>query len=61
MMKNKRKINLPVIAESAKESLVLTMNYRSYYSYVESKFYQTSRIICAEFHKPIYLKISDDK
>ncbi len=60
-MKNKRKINLPVIAEAAKENLVLTMNKRSYYKYVESKFYQTSRTICGDPDKPIYLKTSDDK
>ncbi|KIA99558.1 hypothetical protein OA93_05205 [Flavobacterium sp. KMS] len=60
-MKNKRKISLPVIAEPAKEDLVLKMNYKSYYKYVESKFYQTSKIICSEFDKPIYLKNSDDR
>ncbi|KFF10020.1 hypothetical protein B0A62_13975 [Flavobacterium hydatis] len=60
-MKNKQKISLPVIAESAKESLILTMNYKTYYKYVESKFYQTSKIICNEFDKPVYLKNSNDK
>jgi hypothetical protein len=60
-MKNKRKISLPVIAEPAKENLVLKTNYKSYYKYVESRFYQTSKVTCSEFEKPIYLKNADDK
>lgn len=60
-MKNKRKISLPVIAEPAKENLTLTKGQRNYYKYVESRFYQSSKIICSEFHKPVYLKNSNDK
>ncbi|KAF2516653.1 hypothetical protein [Flavobacterium foetidum] len=60
-MKNKLKISLPVIAEPAKENLILTEGPGNYYRYAESRFYQSSKIICSEFHKPIYLKKSNDK
>ena len=60
-MKNKYKISLPVIAESAKEDFVITSLNNNHYKYVESKFYQTSKTICDEFYKPIYIRKTNDK
>jgi hypothetical protein len=60
-MKNKYKISLPVIAECAKEDFVLTKLKNNRYKFVESEFYQTSKIICDEFYKPIYLRNTNDK
>lgn len=59
-MKNKHKISLPVIAECTKEDFVLT-KLKNSRNYVESKFYQTSKIICNEFYKPLYLRHTNDR
>lgn len=59
-MKNKHKISLPVIAECTKEDFVLT-KLKNSRNYVESKFYQTSKIICNEFYKPLYLRHNNDR
>lgn len=60
-MKNKHKISLPVIAECTKEDFVLTESEGNPYKFVESEFYQTSKIMCHDFYKPIYLRNTDDK
>ncbi|MFV8334704.1 hypothetical protein ACNQF7_01315 [Flavobacterium sp. RSP29] len=60
-MKNKYKISLPVIAECTKEDFVLTKLKYNPYKFVSSGFYQTSKIMCHDFYKPIYLKNSNDK
>lgn len=59
-MKNKHKISLPVIAECTKEDFVLT-KLKNSRNYVESQFYQTSKIICNEFYKPLYLRHTNDR
>jgi hypothetical protein len=59
-MKNKYKISLPVIAECTKEDFVLCELKHSR-KYVESQFYQTSKIICNEFYKPLYLRQTNDR
>lgn len=61
MMKNKDLINLPVIAECTKDSLTLNKGKKSNYTFIASKFYQSSKLICDSFHKPLYLKINNDR
>lgn len=56
-MKNKQIINLPVIAECLKSSLILNKEGKSDYTFIASKFYQSSKLIRDSFHKPLYLKI----
>lgn len=60
-MKNKKKINLPVIAEFVKEDLVITKFKKSKFKFIESAYYQTTKSFCDNFYKPLYLKKSDDK
>jgi hypothetical protein len=60
-MKNKCKISLPVIAECTKEDFVLTKLKNAPYKFVVSEFYQTSKFICDEFYKPVYLRNTNDK
>lgn len=60
-MKIKYKINLPVVAECTKEDLVLKKIKINSYKFVGSKFYQTSKTICNDFYKPIYLRSTNDK
>lgn len=60
-MKNKPKICLPVIAECTKEDFVLTKVKSNPYKFVKSEFYQTSKIMCDDFYKPIHLRSTNDK
>jgi hypothetical protein len=57
-MKNRKKINLPVIAEQTKKDFALTKSKDDKSKFIESIFYQTSKVICDNFHKPLYLKIT---
>ena len=60
-MKNKYKISLPVIAECTKEDFVLSKSKNMPYKFVESEFYRTSKIMCDDFYKPIFLRNTNDK
>lgn len=58
---NDRKIPLPIITNCSEGTKYENEENIEEQNYLQSSFYQTTKMICYSFHKPLYLSRSNDK
>lgn len=58
---NNKEVTLPVITNCSSGFKINDTSNQETENYLSSLFYQTSKMICYSFHKPLYLNRSNDK